>query len=120
MCREGGGEENNMKKLKASKVYFTNVESRNCSYYGSPKYNADMVLPDGTVINGTTATNSSSAYGLRNYESYEAQICKEFEGKTWYRTETRVPRYADVEYHITKSGSVIFDYVTDHKENGAA
>ena len=105
-----------MRKLKVRKVFFRDVVALSSSYSGNPRYEATAVLPDGTEIRGKTATDAAAAYGLRNYEAYEARVFKEFEGHEWSRVEERVPRYATVTYHETARGNVVFDYVSDYKE----
>ena len=104
-----------MKKTTAKKVYFRNVERVSTSYWGNPKYSAEMVLEDGTTIYGKTATDSSAGYGIRNYEAWQEQIYKEIEGETWYTTRERIREYATVTYHETRSGNIIFDYIEDYK-----
>lgn len=105
-----------MKKKKIEKAFFRDIVALSRSYSGNPRYEATLVMDDGSTLRGKTATDASSAYGLRNYEAYEARVFKEFEGHEWSRVEERVSRYADVTYHETASGNIIFDYVTDHKE----
>lgn len=103
------------KRIKVNHVFFRNIEGCGCSYSGNPKYSADMVLPSGDVIEGKTATDSGSAYGIRNYASYRERIHKVFEGEMWFREVETVRHYAYCEYHRTASGNVIFDYITDEK-----
>ena len=109
-----------MKKITAKKVFFRFVKHVSTSFAGNPKYEACMVLPNGDSVYGKTATDSSSAYGIKNYESYTGHISCDIDGETWYREVENIPRYADVTYHVTASGNIIFDYITDHKEDGAA
>ncbi len=104
------------KMVEVKKVFFRNVNGLTSSPSGNPRYEADMVLSDGSTIYGKTATDADAAYGFRKYAAYQAQIAKEFEGETWYRTIERVPCYADVKYHETANGNIIFDYVRDHVE----
>lgn len=101
------------KRIKVNHVYFRHVKSCGCSYYGTPKYQGEMVLPDGTTILGKTATNSGSAWGFTDYESYRETERKEIDGTIWERKVDVPKRYAYCEYHYTASGNVIFDYVTD-------
>ena len=107
-----------IKRTKVNHVYFRNVKSCGCSYYGNPKYQGEMVLPDGTTIFGKTATDSGSAYGFTNYEAYRETENKEINGEIWTRKVDVPKRYAYCEYHVTASGNVIFDYVTDEKKEG--
>lgn len=105
-----------MKKITVNKVYFRNLECLNCSYYGNPKYVGEMVLPDGSTIYGKTATDANAAWGIRNYEAYQEQITREIDGETWYTTRERIKDYANVTYHETKSGNIIFDYIQKYTE----
>ena len=102
-----------MKKKIEKSVYFRDMTSLNCSSAGNPKKAFWVVCADGRTFWATTATNSSAGYAASNYASYYATIYKEIDGETWERTVEKVPRYADIEYHETKSGSVIVDYIRD-------
>ena len=54
-------------KLQAvGKVVYT--EFRNFSNYGAPSYFMAIETPEGEIIRGYTAPNSSIAYGIRNAE----------------------------------------------------
>lgn len=66
-------------------------ERRNNSYYGNPKYYGVFQNEKGETLAGTTATNASCAYGFLNYPDKEKTI----------------------EYHITKTGNVIIDYIKE-------
>lgn len=105
-----------MKKITVNKVYFRNLERLNSSYYGNPKFEGEMVLPDGSTIYGKTATDSSAGYAIQNHEAYEEQITREIDGETWYTYRERIKSYATVTYHETKSGNIIFDYVEPYAE----
>lgn len=77
-----------MKKLKFI-GYLSNYERLNCSVYGNPAFRACFVNGDGYII-GRTASNASCAYGFLNYPEKKREI----------------------EYHITKKGNIIIDYIT--------
>jgi hypothetical protein len=49
---------------------------------------------DGKEIDGTTATDAACGWGYRNYER----------GKL-----------ASIEYHMTRTGNIIYDYIKDYK-----
>jgi hypothetical protein len=68
----------------------------NSSIYGNPSYYAEFETPNGETISGKTASNAACAYGISNYEN----------GR----------RLATIEYHETRSGNIIFDYIYDTKE----
>lgn len=59
------------------------------SFYGNPSHQIAVETKDGTILRGKTATNGSIGYALEN---------KPGEVRTW-------------EYHVTRGGNVIFDYV---------
>ena len=69
---------------------------KNNSYDGNPKYYVIFETMDGEEIAGITATNAACGYSVSNY----------FSGK----------RLANIKYHITKKGNVIFDYILNYKE----
>lgn len=85
-----------MKKYKEGKCKLIYRERRNSSKCGNPKRYAVFETPDGREIAGTTATNAACGYGVSNYDG----------GK----------RLANIEYHITRTGNIIFDFVRDYKE----
>ena len=63
---------------------------RNTSYYGNPSYNILFETETGELIKGYTAPNSACAYGAKNPDLKE---------------------FAYIEYHVTKSGKVVIDYI---------
>lgn len=68
----------------------TYYKSLNCSYYGNPAYYGEFENAAGETLKGRTASNASCAYGFLNYREKPRKIT----------------------YHITKTGNVIFDYIT--------
>ena len=66
------------------------VQFRNRSVYGNPSYYITFEDETGEEITGYTAANSSCAYGCKN------PYLKEF---------------AYIEYHATKSGKIVIDYI---------
>lgn len=66
------------------------VQYRNTSVYGNPSYYIAFEDEKGKLIIGYTAPNSSCAYGAKNPDLRE---------------------FAYIEYHITKSGKVVIDYI---------
>ena len=67
-----------------------NVTFRNRSVYGNPSYYITFINEEGEEIEGYTAPNSSCAYGAKNPDLRE---------------------FAYIEYHVTKSGKVVIDYI---------
>lgn len=64
-------------------------ERRNNSYYGNPKYFGVFENENGEILEATTATDSSCAYGFLNYPEQKRMIT----------------------YHTTRTGNNIIDYV---------
>ena len=87
-----------MKRIKISGCKLVLLKRGNSSMYGNPSYYADFETPDGEIISGKTASNAACAYGITNYENG---------GKL-----------ATIEYHETRTGNIIFDYIRDTKEEG--
>ena len=67
-----------------------NVTFRNRSVYGNPSYYITFENEEGEEIEGYTAPNSACAYGAKNPDLKE---------------------FAYIEYHVTKSGKIIIDYI---------
>lgn len=68
----------------------------NNSYNGNPKHYVIFETKEGKEIEGKTATDAACGYGVSNYD--------------------RGKRLANIEYHITQKGNIIFDYIRDYKE----
>ena len=66
------------------------VQFRNRSVYGYPSYYITFEDEKGEEIQGYTAPNADCAYGCKNSELKE---------------------FAYIEYHQTKSGKVVIDYI---------
>ena len=66
------------------------VTFRNKSVYGNPSYYIAFEDEKGEVIIGYTAPNAACAYGAKNPDLKE---------------------FAFIEYHSTKSGKVVIDYI---------
>ena len=66
------------------------VTFRNRSVYGNPSYYITFENEKGEEIKGYTAPNADCAYGCRNEDLKE---------------------FAYIEYHKTKSGKVVIDYI---------
>lgn len=67
------------------------------SYYGNPHYWIVVVTTEGEVIYGKTCVNGAIGYGLTNGGVGENAIIKEWT------------------YHETRTGNIIFDFVSDIK-----
>ena len=78
----------NNRKQTIAKI--KNVQYRNSSVYGNPSYYIAFEDEKGEEIEGYTAPNSSCAYGCKNPDLRE---------------------FAYIEYHVTKSGKIIIDYI---------
>ena len=63
---------------------------RNTSVYGNPSYYIVFETETGEEIQGYTAPNAECAYGCTNPELRE---------------------FAYIEYHSTKSGKIVIDYI---------
>ena len=63
---------------------------RNTSVYGNPSYYILFETETGETIKGYTAPNAACAYGCTNSELRE---------------------FAYIEYHTTKSGKIVIDYI---------
>ena len=66
------------------------VKFRNKSVYGNPSYYITFENEEGEEITGYTVANSSCAYGCTNPDLRE---------------------FAFLEYHTTKSGKIVIDYI---------
>lgn len=66
------------------------VTFRNRSVYGNPSYYITFENEEGEEITGYTSPNSSCAYGCKNPDLRD---------------------FAYIEYHMTKSGKVVIDYI---------
>ena len=66
------------------------VTFRNRSVYGNPSYYITFENEEGEEITGYTSPNADCAYGCRNEDLRE---------------------FAYIEYHKTKSGKVVIDYI---------
>ena len=78
-----------MKKLQFTGKLIS-YERMNNSEYGNPKYFGVFENENGDTLKATTATDSGCAYGFLNNQH-----------------ETRI-----IEYHETKTGNYIIDYIT--------
>ena len=67
-----------------------NVQYRNTSIYGNPSYYIAFEDEKGELIIGYTAPNADCAYGCKNSDLKD---------------------FAYIEYHKTKSGKVVIDYI---------
>jgi hypothetical protein len=85
-----------MKRTKISGCKLVWLERAGSSCDGNPSYYADFETPDGETISGKTARNAACAYGITNYSN----------GR----------KLATIEYHETRKGNIIFDYIRDTKE----
>lgn len=65
-------------------------ERRNNSYEGNPKFYGVFENEKGETFKGTTARNASCAYGFLN----------------------EIDQIREVEYHTTRNGNNIIDYIT--------
>ena len=66
------------------------VTFRNHSLYGNPSYYINFENEKGELIKGYTAANASCGYSCTNPDLRE---------------------FAYIEYHITKGGKIIIDYI---------
>ena len=85
-----------MKRIKISGCKLVWLQCAGSSCNGNPSYYADFETPDGETISGKTARDAACAYGISNYE-YGSRL-------------------ATIEYHETRIGNIIFDYIYDTKE----
>jgi hypothetical protein len=83
------------KSIIAEPVKMVWYKAKNLSVNGNPKARIVWETMDGEEIDGVTATDAACGYGYRNYEH----------GKL-----------ASIEYHVTRTGNIIFDYIRDYKE----
>lgn len=67
----------------------SDYESLNCSRYGNPRYYAVFTGANGETLSGKTATDAAFAYGFLNNKNARRKVT----------------------YHITRNGSIIFDYI---------
>ena len=77
-------------KKQTFKGILISYERRNNSINGNPKYYGVFENESGETLSGTTASDASCAYAFLNE-----------------REKTRL-----VEYHETRTGNVIIDYIT--------
>ena len=68
-----------------------NHERKNNSVNGNPKFYGVFENENGETLSGTTATDASCGYSFLNNRTIEKTIS----------------------YHITKTGNIIFDYITE-------
>lgn len=85
-----------MKKYNEGKCKLIYRERRNLSRNGNPRHYVVFETPDGREIAGTTATDAACGYGISNYDG----------GR----------QLANIEYHITRTGNIIFDFIRDYRE----
>jgi hypothetical protein len=85
-----------MKRIKISGCKLVGLQCAGASCNGNTSYYVDFETPEGETISGKTARDASCAYGIRNYE-YGRIL-------------------ATIEYHETRTGNIIFDYIYDTKE----
>ena len=78
-----------MKKLTFTGT-LTYYKGLNCYIYGNTAFYGEFENAAGETLKGRTASNASCAYGFLNYREKPRKIT----------------------YHITKTGNVIFDYIT--------
>ena len=76
-------------------------EALNCSQYGNPRARLWLELADGSHVVAKTATDAACGYSVGNWENAKRR------GAPW----------ALIDYHITRGGSVIVDYI--HEGVGA-
>lgn len=72
-------------------------EALNCSQFGNPRTKLWLELADGSHVIAKTATDSVAGYCVGNWEGSAAR------GLPW----------VVINYHITRGGSVIVDYIHD-------
>ena len=65
-------------------------ERRNNSYYGNPRYMGVFEAENGDILRATTGTDASCAYSFLNKQDKNRMV----------------------EYHTTRTGNVIIDYIT--------
>lgn len=65
-------------------------ERRNNSVNGNPRYYGVFENSNGDILRGSTATDASCAYSFLNKREKEREL----------------------QYHVTKSGNIIIDYIT--------
>lgn len=71
------------------------LEWLNNSYYGNPRAKLWLELADGSHVIAKTATNAAAGYCVNNWRNAKAR------GLPW----------GLIDYHITRGGSVIVDYI---------
>ena len=72
------------------------VTFKNRSVYGNPSYYITFEDEKGEEIKGYTAPNADCAYGCRNEDLKE---------------------FAYIEYHTTKGGKIVIDYIFNKSTN---
>ena len=84
---------------KRVKVYgrLDRIIREGVSYYGNPHYWIKVVTTEGEVIYGKTCVNGAIGYGLTNGGVGENARIREWT------------------YHETRTGNIIFDFVSDIK-----
>lgn len=82
-----------MKTLVLANAKLMSYERRNNSIYGNPSYNVSF-SNGSEEITGKTASNASCGYSLTNFSNGRA---------------------CNVEYHITRAGNTVIDYITEVK-----
>lgn len=77
--------------MKNEKGIFTilEVEYKSTSYYGNPSYYVYMTDEEGEFYKAQTASNSSCAYGIRNFKKEKVEVI----------------------YHYTQKSTMIINYV---------
>ena len=75
-------------------------EALNCSQYGNPRAKLWLELADGSHVVAKTATDAAAGYSVGNWRHEKAR------GLPW----------AVIDYHVTRCGSVIVDYI--HESRG--
>ena len=80
------------KSVKVS-AKIIDVWHKSVSYYGNPSKWVEFETANGDVMRGFTANNASCGYGVSNY----------------------LNKVVEIEYHITRNGSLIIDYIRERK-----
>lgn len=84
-----------MKTIIYTGAKLIEAENLNCSQYGNPRARCTFETADGETVTATTATDAAAGYAVGNWRAH---------------------KFADIRAHVTRSGAVIIDYISNCRD----
>lgn len=88
-----------MKTIIYTGAKLMDFEYLNCSQYGNPRARCTFATAEGETVTATTATDAAAGYAVGNWSAH---------------------KFADIRAHVTRSGSVIIDYISNCRDAAQA